>query len=156
MDHGCCLKKMVSAVMQLYYERMSKADLGDQTTLDIPVIPLLPADSGLGSTAPSEIVDLTNSQEELDPLLKLKNGDITAPAKTTAIFAAPQRSATADASMTTTSNGGELSSKSEGSLNHILTPETTSISPPALVTMASASTATTGSGTSIAVENGDE
>ncbi len=136
----------------------------------MPTVPTtIPADSGLGSTAPSEIVDpeaneLTSSQEEsltLDAGLgsyrksEIKNGGVAIPLKTTPTTAMPLRSATVESSPKTThdvtSMGEGLSSLSEGSLlranNHVLPP------PHNLVTMVSASS---GSGASIAVEAGEE
>ena len=141
---------------------MNKAERESLSVLEMSGVTTLPADSGLGSTAPSEIVDseFTNSQEELDVDLgslksksEFRNGGVPVPLKTTPT-AVPHRSATADGSKTTAAKGDELSSKSEGSLNHVLTP--VAVPPPILVTMASASTATSGSGTSIAVEGADE
>ena len=161
----CCF------VPQAYYEGMSsRAEREGMSFVELPPA-MIPVDSGLGSTAPSEIVDpeaneLTNSQEEalIYPSMtsykksEFRNGSATFPHKTTPILATlPQRSATVDSPAHTIhqrdSKGEELASMSEGSLvnNHILSP------PHNLVSMVSASTATSGSGTSItAVEGGSE
>lgn len=149
---------------------MGKAESEGMSVLEVPM--MMPADSGLGSTAPSEIVDseaneFTSSQEDTltsDPSFggpkktyaEYRNGVVAMPVKTTPIAALPQRSATADSITTTRHASNDLSSMSDKSLvstaaNHVLPP------PRNLVSMVSASTAASGSGASIAaVEGGEE
>ena len=154
-------------VLQVYYEGMSsRAEREGMSFMELPPA-MVPADSGLGSTAPSEIVDpeaseLTSSQEEaliygpshppVGPYKKseLRNGSATFPHKTAPILAAmPQRSATVDSPA---HNALQHGFKGEELTNNHILP-----SPRNLVSMVSASTATSGSGTSIAaVEGGNE
>lgn len=133
---------------------------------------MLPADSGLGSTAPSEMLDLvdrdidfSNSQEEmnLDPglgsavspkrsLSEVPNGGI--PSITIATL--PQRSATDHMIPESTTNAVPNEPSSAAVSDKTLMQLYDSVQPPNLVSMASSSTNASSSGTSIAFGGGDE
>lgn len=132
------------------------------------LLELMPVDSGLGSTAPSEMLDpvnrdadFSNSQEEvnLDPGLgtnatispKRSHSDVENVGVAPPTLP-PQRSATDHMIPSSSSSKEPRDTVSD----HALVQDCDNILPHNLVTMASSSTGASASGTSIAVEGAEE